>query len=142
MGNYNLSEADALFSLDEDEDFDYILSDFMLDYMEVVEKPPADFDIDKLEGDLDKSKWADQEGVLEVEPITFVVEILAEEAPENGSCSMDFIGWQESYDDVGGMMHGLDYHGPASIHVSLKRTWKNKQNRLFAEYEVTDIYED
>ena len=25
MGNYNLSEADALFSLDEDEDFDYIV---------------------------------------------------------------------------------------------------------------------
>ena len=133
----NFTKNDVLFTFNEEDDFEVILSEFL----EVIENKPDDFDTDNLYVPIEESEWADQTGNLEVSPKKFIVEVLSGKAPDEVSCAIDFIGWQEAYTDVGEIMHGLSYHGPAVVTISLKRAWRNTENILLAEYEVIGIEE-
>jgi hypothetical protein len=128
---------DVDFTLNENDDFDDILCDFI----EVYENSPVGFDIDQLDGSFEESEWADQEGELEASPTNFIVKIDSDSIPAEGSCSIYFTAWQEAYADVGEKMHGLAYHGSAHVSVSLKKAWRDDKNNLYAEYEISDLEE-
>jgi len=129
-------EIDILFTFDGD-DFEDLLSE----HLEVYEAPPHGFDIEGLDGTLVESEWAESEGILEVYPTDFIVQFVDDEIPEQGNCRIDFIGWQEGYEDVLKATHGLAYHGPANVEVLLKTKWQDENGNNFGQYKVVNVYE-
>ena len=53
-----IEQDDVLFTLSEHDDFE----DLLADHLEAVERAPDDFDAGQLNGPLEDSEWAGQEG--------------------------------------------------------------------------------
>jgi hypothetical protein len=125
--------------------------------MHIYENPPGgakrseDYEDDN-EGntnDLFDYPYAGEDGLLEVfssdnykeiDQLEIEADFSIDEFPDEFGFNMSYIGWDETESRMAAL-HGLDYHGPARVILTLKNKWIDPSGKSIALYDVAVEHE-